>query len=124
MLNKISLASDWPGIDPGSFRHRVTLLQPTITAGLSGSVATFAASDPPIGAWAKIDYVRGTDLIKAGVEVSQTFTKVTSWWRPEFTVQCQIQFPSGSVYRIQNVENVREMNTYMVLTCLAIGVTQ
>jgi SPP1 family predicted phage head-tail adaptor len=120
---KTNINGLWPTIDPGEFRHQVTLLVPTTTTDASGNVQTFAAGAPPITAWAKIDYVRGTELIKAGQDVTQTYIKLTAWYRQEFKSNCRIQVPSGSQFLIQNVENVKEMNTFMVLMCLGIGET-
>lgn len=121
MAYKTNINGTLPTIDPGEFRHQVTLLVPTMVTDASGSVQTFAAGNPPVTAWAKIDYVRGTELLKAGQDVTQTFIKVTSWYRNEFQATGRLQLPSGSQFLIQNVENVKEMNTFMVLTCLGLG---
>lgn len=111
----------WPEIDPGRFRHQITLLSPVTGSDSSGVSVTYAAASPPIVAWVEIEYVRGVDVIKAGQDASQVFLKVTGWWRSQFTTNSRIQSPSGNVYIIQAVENVREINQYMVLTCIGIG---
>ena len=116
-----NLNANWPTFNPGEFRHQITLLEPTTTMDIAGAKTTFAPGNPCVTAWAKIEYLRGAELIKAGQDVTQQFLKLTSWFRPEFKSQCHIQTPSGSEYIIQAVENVREMDTFMVLMCLGIG---
>jgi len=115
------MPADWPVIDPGKFRHRVALLNQSQSTDASGVSATWTAG--PTIAWMAIEYVRGTDIIKAGQDVTQSYLKLTGWWRPEFTASQRVQVPSGAVYIIQAVENVLEMNQYMVLTCLGVGAT-
>jgi SPP1 family predicted phage head-tail adaptor len=117
----VALTDNWPTIDPGQFRHQITLLSETTISDASGVSVTWAAASPPVTAWAKIEYLRGTDLIKAGQDVTQAYLKVTMWYRPQFTAQSRIQTLSGNQYIIQAIENVLEMNTYMVLTCLGVG---
>jgi head-tail adaptor len=118
---KTSLTADWPSIDPGTFRHQIQLLAPTAASDAVGSITAFSVTSPPTFAWASIDYMRGADLIKQGVESTNAWIKVKAWYRPEFTTECRIQLPSGAQFAIQYVENVRELSAYMVLTCLGIG---
>jgi SPP1 family predicted phage head-tail adaptor len=118
---KTNINSAWPTIDPGEFRHQITLLSPVAGTDSAGANVTYAADPVPVTAWAKIETIRGDEMIKAGQDVSQVFLKVTSWYRPDFTVNARIQAPSGNVFVIQYIENVREMNVFMVLTCLGIG---
>ncbi len=115
------LNSPWPSIDPGQFRHQITLLEQVSSSDASGMTVTYQPDDIPVTAWAKIEYLRGMDIIKAGQDISQVYLKITAWYRPEFTANKRIQAPNGNQYVIQAVENVSEMNVYMVLTCLGIG---
>jgi hypothetical protein len=117
----MSLASDFPNIDPGKFRVQITLLQPVIGSDASGTVATYAPATPAVKAMVGFDYVRGTDIIKAGQDVSQVYVNMTGWWRPQFTPNCRVQTADGDQFIIQAVENVKRMNCYMVLVCLGIG---
>jgi SPP1 family predicted phage head-tail adaptor len=109
------------GINPGRLRHTITLLEPQTTVGVSGVETTFAPGSPPVTALAEIKYVRGVDVIKSGQVVSQTYLTVTIRYNPAFTAGKRIQKYDGKQYIIQAVENVREMNAYMVLTCLGLG---
>lgn len=117
----MALTDRWPTIDPGRFRHPITLLTPTTVTDASGLTVTWTAGSPPVTTWADIEYVRGTDLIRAGQDATQTYLKVTAWYLAQFTAQSRIQTLSGNQYIIQAVENVQEMNEFMVLTCLGVG---
>ena len=109
------------GINPGRLRHTITLLEPTTTLGPSGMVTTHAPANPPVTALAEIKYVRGTETAKEGQVIPQTFLQVTMRYNPAFTAGKRIQKWNGEQYIIQAVENVKEMNAYMVLSCLGVG---
>jgi head-tail adaptor len=111
----------WPAINPGEFKHQVSLLVPTIKTDISGGVATYAPAVPPVNTFVKIQYLRGDEIVKSGQDVSQVYLKLTGWYRPEFSTQIRVQLPSGIIVLVQYVENVLETNTYMVLTCIGIG---
>jgi SPP1 family predicted phage head-tail adaptor len=117
----MSLGSDWPTVDPGRFRHQITLLEQVAGSDASGAKVDYKADDIPVTAWADFEYLRGTDIIKAGQDISQVYAKVTMWFRPEFTANKRIQTSDGAQFVIQAVENVRRMNMYAVLMCLGIG---
>ena len=120
-MTRPNINASYPTCDPGDFRHLITLLEPTTGTDESGTTVSYEPGTPPITAFAKIDYLRGTEMIKAGQDVSQTYLKITAWYRPEFSATSRIRTASGSHYRIQAVENVHEMSVFMVLTCLGIG---
>lgn len=118
------MTSNWPKVNPGEFRHQITLLEELVGSGPSGASVAYVADDPPIQAWAKIEYLRGDEIIKSGQDISQAFLMVTMWYRPQFVVGKRIQVPSGNQYIIQNVDNTLEMNTYMTLHCIGIGANE
>jgi head-tail adaptor len=113
----------WPTIDPGRFRHLITLVEQTIGQDESGTMAAKYAVPPvPTTAWMDIEYTHGDEVIKAGIDTTQTFITVTGWYRAAWQANQRIQTLSGAQYIVQHVENVRQMNIYMILTCLGIGV--
>lgn len=120
----MSLNDSFPSIDPGEFRHQFTLLEQKSGMGTAGVTIEYVPGKPPITAFGKQDFIRGTELIKSGQDVSQVYLKLTMWYRAEFSPNKRIQAPSGAKYIIQAVENVRGMNTYAVLTCLGVGENQ
>ena len=121
MAPRLNINADYPTANPGEFRHRITLLGPVIGSDAAGANVTYQAADPPVTAWAKIEYLRGSELIKSGVDVTQNFIKITSWFRSEFLPNMRISTPSGKLYIIQAVENVKEMGVYMIIYGLGLG---
>lgn len=119
---KYNLNNSYPTCNPGEFRNIITLLQPVTTVGVAGSETAYQAGSPATTAHARIEYLRGSEQIRSGIDISQQYLKITAWYDPAFTVQSRIQTEGGSVYIIQNVENVREMSVFMVLWCIGLGV--
>jgi len=56
----------WPTLNSGALRHRVTVLEETVTANAAGTDTVLA---PVISAWAKIDPMKGTDVIRSGQSI-------------------------------------------------------
>ena len=109
------------GINPGQFRHHITILEETTTTDESGVVVTYAPATPPVMAWAKIEGLRAEDQIKSGQDISTVQLRVTVRYNPLFIPAKRIQKWNGNQYIIKGVENVMEMNAYMILTCEGIG---
>jgi head-tail adaptor len=107
------------GINPGAFRHTITLLEQVSDTDDSGVRVTYAAADPPVTAKASIEYIRATEAFRAGQEISQTYATITAWWDARFAATKRVQGPNGNQFVIQAVENVRELNFFMILTCQA-----
>jgi SPP1 family predicted phage head-tail adaptor len=117
-------APEWPEIDPGRFRQRITLLERRQDQDASGAKTTYAPATPPVRAWAEIVFVRGTEVLKAGQDVSQVFLTLTTWYRKELVKGGRFLAPDGSEFIIQALENVRMLNVYHVLTCIGVGGNQ
>lgn len=113
-----------PWIDPALLRHRITFLDQKIVTDASGTGVVYQAGNPPERCWAELMPVRGIDLIKAGQDVSQVTVMATIRYRASATAQRRIRMKNGSVYVIQAIENVLEMGTYQVMTCLGLGSNQ
>lgn len=110
-----------PWIDPALLQHRVTFLEQTAGSDASGSTATWVAGNPPDATWAEILPMRAEDVIKGGQDISQVRISVTLRYRADRAATARLQVPNGSQYVIEGIQNVAEMNLYLVLTCLAIG---
>lgn len=110
-----------PDIDPGEMTTRITLLVQTLGSDASGAVATYAAGSPPVSFWGRVKWLRGTDAVKAGQDISQAFAEVTIRYRTDVAAQDRIQLPSGAQLIIQAVRNAREMNAILYLDCIAVG---
>jgi hypothetical protein len=121
-------ASIFPSLNPGDLRHWIWFLeqstsQPTGADDCNNcdTGISWAKGNPPLGAWAKIEAVRGTDLIRAGLDSTILYLTVTIWYQPGVSAQMHILSPTNCEYVINSVENVLLMNHILVLNCQAIG---
>jgi SPP1 family predicted phage head-tail adaptor len=108
----------WPTLDSGEMRHQITILQQTKSSDASGNTVVMA----PLytGVWAKIEPVRGTDVIRSGQVTTQLFLTVSIWWQAGIMADMQVQTLNG-LYVIQSVENLLEMDAVLKLNCVALG---
>jgi len=58
----------WPTLNSGDLRHRVTVLAATVTANAAG---TDTVLSPVISAWAKIEPMKGIDIIRSGQNITE-----------------------------------------------------
>lgn len=113
--------STWPKIDPGAMVHRVSILQETTTADLSGTTAVWV---PFVDTWAQIDPVRGTDVLKAGQDTAQLFVTIKIRWQPGILANMRVQTLNGT-YIIQGPpENPGMRNVILILNCIGLGLNQ
>jgi head-tail adaptor len=110
-------ATNWPQLNPGRLRHKIIQLEPVAGSDASGVVTSFQPAQPPVFIRADIEYLRGDEAVKAGLDVGQTYLLVTAWYRADFSEQDRILAPDGATYIIQTKNNVRLMNVVMELTC-------
>lgn len=109
------------GVDPGRMRHLVTLLEPTQTTGISGVKTVFAAGSPPTTAYAEIVQMSGKEVLRDGLDASQQYFRLTMRFDARFSGNKRVLTPNGDQYVIQSVNNIKERNAYMELTCLGVG---
>ena len=107
----------WPTLNSGDLRHRVTVLEETVTANAAG---TDTVLSPVISAWARIEPMKGTDTIRSGQNITQLPVIVSMYYDARVQSRMQIQTLNG-LYVIQSIRNVLELNAVMELTCLAIA---
>ena len=107
----------WPTLDSGEMRHQITILGQVPSSDVSGSTVTMA---PVLTCYAKIEPVRGIDVIRSGQETTQLFLIISIWWQAGILSNMQVQALNG-LYLIQSVENVLELDVVLKLNCLAIG---
>lgn len=110
-----------PWIDPAKLRHRITFLEPQTTSGIAGGIITWQPGAPPECASAEILPIRGSDVIKAGQDVSQVWLTITMRYRRSVKADRRILGRHGNRYIIQAIENPAEMDMYLVLSCLGLG---
>lgn len=107
----------WPGLDSGECRHYITLLNPSSVVGIAGTETIY---QPYFSTKAKIEFSKGTDLIKSGQDSMQMFTKISMRFAPGITSSTRVRGPNA-IYTIRVIDNVLEMNRVLVLFCLAVG---
>ena len=108
---------NWPSLNPGELRHRVTVLAETPVVNATG---TDTVLSPVISAWAKIEPMKGTDVVRAGQTITQLPVIVSMYYDARVQPSMQLQALNGR-YAIQAIRNVLELNAVMELTCLAIA---
>jgi head-tail adaptor len=121
MNDSYEVIGGFPIIDIGKLRHFIQIQKlgnsnpPTFNeGGPKQGFTTFAS------AMAAIDMVSGTDVIKGGQTVSELYLTVTMYYLPGITPDMQVISDNGSTYVIRAVENVLEMNVYIVLNCVGL----
>jgi len=107
----------WPTLDSGEMRHQITILGQVPSSDVSGGTVAMV---PLVTCYAKIEPVRGIDVIKSGQETTQLFLTLSIWWQAGILANMQVQALNG-LYLIQSVENVLELDVVLKLNCLAIG---
>lgn len=110
-----------PWIDPGELRHRITFLEQVASQDLSGTVFAYEPAKKPECAYAAMEMLPGTDVIKSGQDISQVHMTVTIRYRSGVATNRHFRTPNGSEFIIQAVENVLQRNLYLRLTCLGLG---
>jgi SPP1 family predicted phage head-tail adaptor len=108
----------WPKIDPGEMVHQVTVLQQSVVQGIAGSETQWI---PFVTAWAAIDPVSGTDVLKSGQDTTKLYLRARIFWQTGILPNMRLQRVDGSQYIIQAIENPGERNVILVLFCLALG---
>jgi SPP1 family predicted phage head-tail adaptor len=112
--------SGYPSIDPGLFRHVVTIQQYGPT-----SPPTFDAAGPVLTwttfatARAHIEIIKGKDVIKSGQTVTETYIVVTIRRQAGIAAKMRVVATNGT-YVIQSIENVEERNRLLNLLCLGL----
>lgn len=102
----------------GDLIHSITFLEKTNVIDASGNTETWASAGKV--SRAKIDPMRGLELIRSGVDVTQNYITISIRYRDDVDATMRVQFES-KVYLIEAIENVLERNRVLKLTCLGLG---
>ena len=108
----------WPKLNPGELVHRISILQPVAGSDESGATVTMQPLFANVPA--KIEVVRGIDVLRSGQATTQLYVTVSIWFRTGILPNMQVQGKNG-LYVIQSVENVLERGIVLKLNCLALG---
>ena len=108
----------WPKLNPGELVHQISILQQVDGSDESGATVTMQPLFANLPA--KIEAVRGIDVLRSGQATTQLFVTVSIWFRAGILPNMQVQ-TATSLYLIQSVENVMERGIVLKLNCLALG---
>ena len=111
----------WPSIDPGRLRHVIDIQQQQQGSDASGTNVSWALFTR---ARAAIDPVRGIDVIRSGQDTTHLFVTITMFWQGGILPNMRIVADTGSVFVVQSIENLQELNVVLQLNCLGLGNNQ
>lgn len=110
-----------PSINIGALRHSITIQSQAPKSppnfDIAGQItewADFATAN------AAIQAIRGDDVIKGGLATTQLYITVALWYIPGVQPNMRVQH-RDSIYLIQSVDNILEMDMVLVLNCVALG---
>jgi Phage head-tail joining protein len=126
MASLVKIVGGRPTLEIGALRHSVTIQQsgPSSPPAYDAAGVVANAWYPFATAMAAMDAVRGTDVIKGGQTGTQLFMTVAMWWQNGILPNMRVVTEYGSVFVIQSVENVLEMNVALILNCLGLGANE
>ncbi len=116
--------SIWPVIDPSRFIHQITWLRQTLTPDASGMGESWKPDRPAVTSWVSIEEMNGTDVIRAGQNITQIPITVEMNYRPGILPNMRFQAADGTQYVVRSVENVNRMNMFLRLNCLGLGANE
>jgi head-tail adaptor len=110
----------WPTFNPGALRHQIAILKQTYGEDESGTSVEYV---PLLYTYAAIETTSTGSSDSDGQNVAQVGLKVTIRWQSGIDPSMRVQARNGN-YEIQAIENVEEMDTWLVLTCQALSANQ
>jgi len=113
--------SQWPSVNPGTFRHHVTFLEQSTFHGTSGAGIAYLPASPPHSAKCAIDPVGGSGRIQSGQDAAIQEIRITMRYQAWVLPSMRVQAADGDVFIIKTIENPRRMNRYLILQCVGIG---
>jgi SPP1 family predicted phage head-tail adaptor len=100
----------------GRLRHRVILVQPSVTQDTTGGWQ-IDSTNTVATVWASVEALTGRELIAAQQKVSEVTHKVTIRWMAGIKANMNVQFDQRQ-FQIQAVENPDERHKMLVLLCI------
>lgn len=113
--------SSWPMLNPGEAIHRIRILQETTVEDISGTAPTWT---PLFDTWAKIQPVRGTDVLKSGQDTAQSFITITIFWQAGILANMRVQTLDGTFIIQGKPEDPGNRHVILILNCIGLGVNQ
>ena len=105
-------------VNVSRMRHQISIVQyqaasPPVynSGGLQPTYSTIAADVP-----AAIEMIRGTDVIKGGLQTTELYLQIMVWFNPSLALLPSMrvmQQHNGSQYVIQSVENIEGLDVIL-----------
>jgi head-tail adaptor len=112
-----------PAVNAGMLRHQVNFQSQAVASppiySASGPTASWTTVFSDLAA---IETISGKDMIKSGLTTTQLYLSITMYWRADVLPGMRVvRAATGSVYIVQAAENILEMDTVLVLTCIGLA---
>lgn len=104
----------WPAFDPGRMVHQIEIQRPSPGFDSSGAVIVWKTF---VRAYAAIEPIRGTDVVRAGQVTTQLYVTIIMLYQPGINASFRVHSFKGN-FVIQSVENPYERDTHLVLNCV------
>lgn len=114
-------AGKWPGVDPGDLRHQLTFLKQTIGTDGTGANIGWFPTNPPVTAAASMEVLRGDEVIKAGLDISQLYAIFIIRYQDGIVASARFQTEAGSVWIIQAIEDIEDRGVLLRITALGLA---
>lgn len=111
-----------PQLNMGAARHSITIQQlgPTSPPTFDEAGQVNGWSNFATGVLAGMQAIRGTDVIRGGLTISELYMEIATWWIPGLLPNMRVVY-GASTYVIQSVDNVLQADMVAVMNCLGIG---
>lgn len=120
-LDNRNTKMEWPVENSGKLRHHITWLDEVLGQDTSGLGVRWVPSSPPRRSWADIEPMSADDTVKAGQDIGTVMAAVTVRYRSWIKDTMRFVSPNGTIWVIKAIQNVKEMNIWMILTCDDLG---
>jgi SPP1 family predicted phage head-tail adaptor len=118
----VRIQNGWPSIDIGALRHLITILKFASTSPPTYDVAgPILEWIPVVTCNAAINPISGKDVIRGGQTTTQLNLAIAIWYQDGILPNMRVQSDNGSIYVIQSIENVLEMNVVLTLNCVGLA---
>jgi head-tail adaptor len=108
----------WPEVNPGEMVTQITILQSATDSDISGTISS--GWQPFITTYAKVTFLRGTDVVRSGQDTAQVYGVIAMIYQPGITPKMRVQTRNG-IYIIQSIVNPEELNVRLDLLFIGLG---
>lgn len=117
----VTIVDGWPKLDMGRCVHPIVLWKKS-----EASPAQFDAAgpvlewQPVLTAMASIETMRGTEMVKAGMDTSRRIAEIVFWWQDGVDSDMQVTDEYGITYIVQSADDVGNRRVVARLNCIEV----